>query len=316
MSVTGQSESHFAFGENWQSFVETVNDESIAQAMQSLQRLVPAAEIKGRRFLDIGCGSGLSMLAAARLGARAVHGVDIDPRSVAATQALLSRHMPGAQWSARLASVFDLVPERDGTFDIVHSWGVLHHTGDMWGAVQRAAGLVAPDGVFALALYRKTPLCGFWTIEKRLYSGAGAPLQAIIRSGYKAAYWLGLLATGRNPVSYIRSYRRDRGMEWHHDVHDWLGGYPYQSASPAEIAQFLQSIDFRVIRTLQHDAAAKGLFGTHCDEYVATREGRMPRLAPESVEGLVEDLVEVEAPPTSIAEQADNAAELPKRSSP
>src|SRR5579872_3114607 len=174
-------ESHFAFGENWQSFVATVDDDKIAQAVDSLARLLPASEVMGRSFLDIGCGSGLSMLAAAHLGARSLEGVDIDPRSVDATRTLLSQRLPGASWRARVASVFTLTSERDGLFDIVHSWGVLHHTGDMWPAIGRAANLVAPGGRLVLALYRKTPLCGFWRIEKRLYTASPSAVQTAVR---------------------------------------------------------------------------------------------------------------------------------------
>ncbi|MEZ5787317.1 MAG: class I SAM-dependent methyltransferase [Xanthobacteraceae bacterium] len=264
-------ETHFAFGDNWRSFVATVNEEQIAEAVRGLSRLVPAEEMTGRRLIDIGCGSGLSMLAALRLGARSVLGIDIDPRSVEAARALLARHQPAGDWDVRAASVFDLTADADGRFDIVHSWGVLHHTGDLWGAIGRAAKLVAPGGRLVIAIYRKTPLCGFWQREKRFYSQSGPLTQHAIRLAYQAAYCAGLLATGRNPLRYIRDYKSARGMSWPHDTHDWLGGYPYESATPETIVRCLNELGFDARQTFAKPAAARGLFGSHCDEFVFAR---------------------------------------------
>ena len=263
--------SHFEFGKNWQSFATTITAESLIEAKAGLAKLFPGDELTGASFFDIGCGSGLSMLAAKELGAASVHGVDIDPHSVRASQTVLTAHRPEGGWGCEVKSVFDLAPETDGRHDIVHSWGVLHHTGDMWPAIEKAAALVKPGGLFALALYRKTPLCEFWTWEKRLYTNAPAPVGMALRLGYMALYVAGLIATGRNPFAYIRSYRSNRGMDWRHDVHDWLGGYPYQSTTPQEVAAFLDRLGFAMVRSFEKPAAVKGLFGTHCDEFVAIR---------------------------------------------
>jgi 2-polyprenyl-6-hydroxyphenyl methylase/3-demethylubiquinone-9 3-methyltransferase len=169
-------------------------------------------------------------------------------------------------------SVFELSPA-EGRFDVVHSWGVLHHTGALWRAMETAAAMVAPGGTFAVALYRRTPLCGFWKREKRLYAAAPPPVQAVVRGLYKVAYAAGLAATGRNPIRYVREYAKERGMSWHHDVHDWLGGYPYESTTPEEVMEFLKKRGFRIERTFEHEAAARGLFGSHCDEFVARKKG-------------------------------------------
>jgi SAM-dependent methyltransferase len=266
-----QLDSHFAFGENWKAFVETLSEESIAEAVRSLARLFPADELRGRDFLDIGCGSGLSMLAALRLGARSVTGIDIDPNSVEAARVLLSRHAAANAWRADVASVFDYVPHRESTYDVVHSWGVLHHTGDMWPAVRKAAALVAPRGHLALALYRKTPLCGFWRVEKKIYSRSPKPVQAVIAAFYRGVYKLALMSTGRSPARYIRDYKSARGMSWMHDVHDWLGGYPYESVTPQEVYAVLAELGFGQVRAFEKSAAIQGLFGSHCDEFVAVR---------------------------------------------
>lgn len=274
---------HFAFGKNWKSFLSTITPESITEAERGLTRLLPPGELRDRRFLDVGCGSGLSMLAAIRLGASQVTGIDLDPLSVETAQMLLSTHAQGSEWSVRTASVFDLNPTRDardgldagtaraGEYDIVYSWGVLHHTGDVWGGIEKAASMVAPGGHLALALYRHTPLCGFWKREKRFYAAAPGWAQRLIRVLYKGTYALGLLATRRSPLHYVREYRSARGMDWHHDVHDWLGGYPYQSVEPQEVTRYLAGLGLSMERVFARPAAARGLFGTHCDEYVAVR---------------------------------------------
>jgi 2-polyprenyl-6-hydroxyphenyl methylase/3-demethylubiquinone-9 3-methyltransferase len=263
------SNTRFKFGENWQSFVTTVSADSIAQSERGLRRLFPDDELKGRRFLDIGCGSGLSALAALRLNARSVTGIDFDPASVAAARALLARHARGSDFSISVKSVLDL--DGSDTYDVVYCWGVLHHTGAMWRAMERAASSVAPNGLLAIALYRRTPLCGFWTAEKRFYAQAAPAVQRIVAAIYKAAFIAGLVAQRRNPKAYIANYRSERGMDWHHDVHDWLGGFPYESVSPRDVKTFLDRQGFELMRSFEHAPRAFGIFGAHCDEYVARR---------------------------------------------
>lgn len=63
-----EADQHFAFGENWKSFTHIIDEGCIAEAENGMRRLFPNGELAGARFLDIGCGSGLSSLAAARLG--------------------------------------------------------------------------------------------------------------------------------------------------------------------------------------------------------------------------------------------------------
>ncbi|MCA3275110.1 MAG: class I SAM-dependent methyltransferase [Methylobacterium sp.] len=132
-------------------------------------------------MLDIGCGSGLHSLAALRLGAARVHAIDLDRLSVETTRDLLGRYAAGEAWTVEELSVFDMagLPQ----YDIVYSWGVLHHTGAMRRAIGEAAARVAPGGLLCLALYRRTPFCGLWRIEKRLYCASPAPVQRLLRGG-------------------------------------------------------------------------------------------------------------------------------------
>jgi SAM-dependent methyltransferase len=260
----------FAFGKNWQSFAAIADEESISEAQRGLVKLFPNGELRGARILDVGCGSGLSMAAALRLGASQVDGVDIDPDSIEAARRLLSKFDVGKNWSVDTANLLWLDPQR---YDVVYSWGVLHHTGEMWRAPECVARFVRPGGLLAVAIYRRTPVCAFRKREKKFYSSAPAPICLLIRSLYKTAYLSAIAASGRNPFGYVFNYHnRTRGMSFHHDIHDWLGGYPYESASPDELAGFMAQHGLSIERSFQRPAAVKGFFGSHCDELVARRK--------------------------------------------
>jgi SAM-dependent methyltransferase len=269
-----RQDSHFAFGKNWADYAKLVRDEQIAKATEGLQRLA-AGSLQGKRVLDIGCGSGLHALAALRLGAAEVVSIDIDTHSVATARALLELHAPGKPWRVLELSVFDADPQALGRFDVVYSWGVLHHTGDMYRALRQAARLVAPNGQFIFALYRLTRLCWFWKIEKRWYARAGARAQAVARSVYVALMRLvwAFVVRFRDPnvgtfASYVRSYSNNRGMDFYHDVHDWMGGWPYESISPQQVERLMSELGMRRVRAFTLEGMRMGLFGSGCDEYV------------------------------------------------
>ncbi|MDQ8757230.1 class I SAM-dependent methyltransferase [Sphingosinicella sp. LHD-64] len=261
---------HFEFGENWLDYSRRIDDEAILEAEKGLRKLIPAELIKSARFIDIGCGSGLHSLAALRLGAAEVVAIDIDPNSVQATQDLLSRQAPEAKTTTRLLSIFDADSADLGQFDIVYSWGVLHHTGAMWEAVERAARLVAPQGLFALALYERRPSCVFWFREKKLYMKAPEVVRKLLRGLYKAAFYAGLLMTGRNPVRYVQTYKSARGMNFYNDVHDWMGGYPYESASVDEVRDRMQAMGFEIAAVYPIKKGLR-LLGTGCAEFTLIR---------------------------------------------
>jgi SAM-dependent methyltransferase len=154
------------------------------------------------------------MAAALRLGASQVDGVDIDPDSIEAARSLLSKFDVGKNWSVETANLLWLDPQ---PYDVVYSWGVLHHTGEMWRALERVTTFVRPGGLLAVAIYRRTPACAFWKREKKFYSSAPAPVRLLIRSLYKTAYLSAIAASGRNPFGYVFNYHnRTRGMSFHH----------------------------------------------------------------------------------------------------
>ncbi len=259
-------ESHFAFGENWASYAGLIDEERLAEAEGGLERLLGADGLRGRSFLDIGCGSGLHAAAAARLGATRILALDLDPLSVATTREVLRRYGQGVAAEVSEMSVLDLEPDAVGTFDVVYSWGVLHHTGAMHEAIRKAAGVVPPGGIFAFALYRRTRLCRLWTREKRWYTAASPRAQMSARRVYIGLYRLHLRRRFRDHVANYRG----RGMDFYHDVHDWMGGYPYESTSAHEVDALMRAIGFEHV-TSRTRPYKLGLFGAGCDEYVYRR---------------------------------------------
>src|SRR5216684_1208054 len=149
------SETRFAFGRNWQRFLRVLNDDRIGEAEKSLQAMLQVDDLRGKSFLDVGSGSGLFSLAAMRLGAARVHSFDYDPRSVACAQELKRRYFHEAgNWTIEQGSVLDQAyVTRLGEFDVVYSWGVLHHTGNMWQALENVVAPVASKGRLFIALY-------------------------------------------------------------------------------------------------------------------------------------------------------------------
>jgi 2-polyprenyl-3-methyl-5-hydroxy-6-metoxy-1,4-benzoquinol methylase len=257
---------HFEFGQNWSDYAGRIGPAEIAEAERGILALLPRQKIEGARVLDIGSGSGLHSLAFARLGAGEITALDIDVDSVATTKRVLSAH--GVKARVDVASVFDL--SRFGTFDIVYSWGVLHHTGDMWAAVKSASQKVALGGVFVIALYQKTLFCGAWTVEKRLYTAAPKPIRSLLSGIYGIAKLASLAVRGINPIAHVKNYGSTRGMSFWHDVHDWMGGYPYESATPAETETYVTDLGFDPIK-IGDLRPGSGFFGPGCAEYVFRR---------------------------------------------
>jgi SAM-dependent methyltransferase len=263
---------HFDFGKNWASYAELLDQGRIDEAIRGLERLC-AGRIDGKSFLDIGCGSGLHSLSAAKLGASKILGVDLDADSVGTTRAVMAQHARNATWEAREASVFDLSAAELGQFDVVYSWGVLHHTGDMYRAIKCASAMTKPGGQFIFALYRKTRWCEFWKSEKRWYAKTSSASQRRAQAVYLGLFRTALALQGRSYRRYLDSYQSNRGMNFAHDVHDWLGGWPYESIAPSDVDSLMNGIGFVRLRQflITEKPVPVGVFGSGCDEYVYQR---------------------------------------------
>ncbi len=238
----------FGFGKNWQHFSQHITEERIAEAKRSLQAMLACDTLQGKSFLDIGSGSGLFSLAAAQLGARVVS-FDYDSNSVACTAALQQQYCPGGDdWTVvQQGSVLDAAFIKSlGTFDVVYSWGVLHHTGSMWQALENACRTVKKDGQLFIALYNDQGLRSkIWKAIKGLYcsstAGRIAVVAACIPSLSAAAAVLDIFR-GTSPLTRYQDYaRKNRGMTVYHDWIDWLGGYPFEVAGPEQVTDFCKA---------------------------------------------------------------------------
>lgn len=265
---------HYAFGENWADYSRHIDETTIAMAEEGLWKLLPSNALEGKIFLDIGCGSGLSSLSALRSGIQGAACIDIDPHSVETTKQVLQRFWPQENYTVFEHNILSDATDRRlpvGGFDIVYSWGGLHRTGDMWVAIEKAAHYVAPGGKFVIALYKKSPLCNFWRAEKKLYTNVPA-LRGVLNVAYVAVYCGIQILLGRNPVRYIREYEEERGMRFMTDVKDWLGGYPYESATADEVQAQVEAMGFTLERAYNTQAPkGGGILGSGCGEYVFKR---------------------------------------------
>lgn len=243
-----EAEARFGFGKNWQNFLKLLTEDRILAAENSLRSMLRLETLQGKTFLDIGSGSGLFSLAAHRLGAKIVS-FDFDQNSVEATQSLRDRFAQKTPpWRVEQGSVLHTDYMRSlGTFDIVYSWGVLHHTGSQWDAIDNAAAAVKPSGLLYIALYNKQGfLSTFWTWVKRIYNH-NKPCRYAMTALFVPPITIFQLArsfalTG-NPLKHFTEHK-DRGMSPFHDILDWIGGYPFEVSSPEEVLGFLRPKGF------------------------------------------------------------------------
>ena len=246
---TDELRATFSFGKNWSDFVKNaLTPEAIETAKAQTAGFLGLNSLEGLSFLDIGCGSGVFSHSAHVLGAKKITSFDVDPMSVRCCHLMKERAGNPQSWQVFEGSILD--PQFIGQMerhDIVYSWGVLHHTGDMWTAIRSAAGLVKPGGRFFIAIYNKVEFNSLtsyrgshgWLRLKRAYNRAGRAGKRAMEAMFASRDILKYLVTLRNPLKEIRSYgETHRGMSWWYDIVDWLGGYPYEFASPAEIFNF------------------------------------------------------------------------------
>ncbi|MDH3379430.1 MAG: class I SAM-dependent methyltransferase [Gammaproteobacteria bacterium] len=264
MTASYSSSVRFGFGQNWQAYSKTLSEQRIQSAERSLVDLLSTAELAGKRCLDIGSGSGLFSLAARRMGA-AVVSIDHDADSVSCTEALQQRYFPNdRRWAVRQGSVLDQgLLDTLGVFDIVYTWGVLHHTGDMRAAMENVCGCVASKGTLVVSLYNDQGwLSKYWKRVKYFYNRL--PWSRPILVGIYAPYFVGLRYLVRRLGGRTQL---ERGMSLWFDMIDWLGGYPFEVARPEAVIDFYHGRGFR-LKKLKTCGGRSG-----CNEFVFENVG-------------------------------------------
>lgn len=255
----------FEFGRNWKTFLNQVDvHRRVQSAKEMLTEFYEVETFSGRSFLDVGSGSGLYSLAAYNLGADSIVSFDYDKDAVECTSYLKSTVGNPNYWTVQQGDILNddfvtALPQAD----LVYCFGVLHHTGDMWTGLENTLRLMKPGGRLYLALYNNVNIAGIstkdWRRIKEVYNSASAPVRKVMEAGYFIAWTLYVtFVKQKNPVSFFKQFPERRGMSVHTDIKDWLGGLPYETASIAEVRNFLKKRHGRFILEKTIKASAKG----------------------------------------------------------
>lgn len=266
------TELRFAFGKNWKSFLKGVSEQAIDESYENLKAMIGREDLEGMTFLDVGSGSGLSSLSAIRLGAYQVVSFDIDQDSVRCTEETRDQFdIPQDHWKILHGSALDesFLAEL-GQFDFVYSWGVLHHTGDMWQAIANVEQRVGPSGYLYVALYNDQGWASrAWLFIKWLYNRMPTYLRPFVFWPAFLRLWgpttIKDLAKGK-PFHTWRSYAKNRGMSPMTDAVDWVGGYPFEVATPARVTKFISELGYEAINSKTVGR------GRACNEFVFRRK--------------------------------------------
>lgn len=257
----------FEFGKNWKNFLDNLTDERIKEAEKSLCEWLGVENLQRKSFLDIGSGSGLFSLAARNLGAT-VFSFDYDENSVACTEYLKEQFYPNDEkWTVEKGDILNLeYLSQFNKYDIVYSWGVLHHTGNLYKALENTDSLVANNGTLFISIYNDQGRASkMWYMVKKTYNCCPKILRGFVLVPCFIRLWgpttIKDILKGR-PFYTWRSYTKQRGMSPKHDVIDWVGGYPFEVAKPEEIFDFYYQRNY----TLKKLHTAGG--GHACNQYV------------------------------------------------
>ena len=263
--ITAMTTERFAFGRNWKYFLAHLDEERIRQAEDSLRNMLGRNNLEGLRFLDAGCGSGLFSLAALRLGAREVVSFDYDQDSVACARELDSRYGPFSNWKIMQGDVLDQAFLNEaGKFDVVYSWGVIHHTGNMWQGLDNIAGSTSEGGLLFIAIYNDQGWQSrLWKKIKHGYVVSPSPVKLLLATGMFSLVILTRTVKGilqLQPVSKWYTVS-ERGMTLWHDAVDWIGGYPFETATADALKDFFISKGYKF-----RNSRLK--YGSGCNELV------------------------------------------------
>jgi hypothetical protein len=154
-------------------------------------------------------------------------------------------------------------------FDIVYSWGVLHHTGAMWSAFENVTRMVRDGSLLFIAIYNdQGPWTTFWKWVKRTYNRSAIGrwiVLGVFCSVFAVQGLVADLARLKNPLRRYPEYKRSRGMSRVHNWVDWVGGWPFEVATPEQIFRFGAERGFHLENLVLCGA------GHGCNEFVFSR---------------------------------------------
>lgn len=260
----------FAFGENWRAYIDThFGKDALEASKKRLSEFLGTYSVVGKTFIDLGSGSGIHSLSALELGAARVVSVDVDKDAVLCAEDLKSRSDFKDQWDIHRASLLNReYISQLGQFDVAYCWGVAHHTGDMWRALDNISLCVKKGGVLFVAIYNHVEGrrgSAMWFSIKRFYNRAPKIVKKIMEWTYISGSFVLLVLRCNNPFKVLRDYKKKRGMAWSIDLVDWLGGYPYEYASVKEMFDFYRVKGFELvnIKTTNYIGCNQFLFVKH-----------------------------------------------------
>jgi len=264
----------FDFGKNWKNFsAAALSDDKINRAREDFNALLGTEKLNRKSFLDIGFGQGLSILFATEAGALTT-GCDINPTCSEVLEYNAKKYFP--QFSNTVIPVIigsiltpkivedirEKSPDKSGLYDVVHSWGVLHHTGNMYKAIENSISLVKPGGgIFCIAIYNKHWSSPLWKFIKWFYCKSPVFIQKTMVAIFYPVIWFAkLLVIRKNPT------RQQRGMNFYFDIIDWVGGYPYEYASKSEILNYVEGFGFTCVKSIPAEVP------TGCNQFIFIRK--------------------------------------------
>jgi SAM-dependent methyltransferase len=226
----------FAFGTNWQRFSTTLDDQKIDRAYQTLCEMLLVDNLQGKRFLDIGCGSGLFSLAAKRLGAE-VHSFDFDAQSVACAIELKARYFANDKdWQIEQGSALD---------------PLVNGSGSLYIAIYNDDGAKSKRWTWIKKQYNQHKWAKPWLLTYGLLRTRGGQfLRDLIKL---------------KPLYSWRAYKEERGMSPWYDVVDWIGGWPFEVATPEALFRFYKQHHFTLHNMLTRQ-------GKGCNELVFKKQ--------------------------------------------
>lgn len=268
-----ESGRRYTFGQNWIDFIKkSQNEHTLEVSQRCLTSLLAKAGLRslhGLSFLDIGSGSGVHSAAALSLGPTKLLAIDYDPRSVECTSNLLYElSFEDTNWTCQEADILNPVSISQ-KFDVVYSWGVLHHTGNVRLALANSSNFVQSNGFFIISLYYPTYFDWFWKLEKKLFSSSPSFVQRSIILLWVSLRRCSYFIKRKSFPEMRRQYSKNRGMDYFTDLYDWFGGYPYETISPQQCIKLMSSLGFKVLYSQDRGSMSHLISG--CNEFVFQR---------------------------------------------